>query len=121
MFPLDPASLAPQVTAKKAGVPNWSTIDLNLEEDGLKGLMGYESQVLQRRDIAAYLAAKYMAENLEPGAEVGGIDSRSSPSIVYAIERAQVWSEKMGLNWVGHRSNKTDDVARRRTRGHPSS
>lgn len=112
VFPLDPASLAPQVEqAKKAGV-KLVTIDLNLEEDGLKGLMGYESQILQRRDIGAYLAAKYMAESLEPGAEVGGIEfGIKVPSIVYAIERAQYWSEKMGLKWVGNSVNKTDDVA----------
>jgi ribose transport system substrate-binding protein len=112
VFALDPNSLAPQVEkAKQAGV-KLTTIDLNLEENGLKGLMGYESQILQRRDLANYLAAKYMAENLEPGAEVGGIDfAIKVPSIVYAIERAQYWSEKMGLNWVGVASNKTDDVA----------
>lgn len=112
VFALDPASLAPQVEkAKQAGV-KLVTIDLNLEEDGLKGLMGYESQILQRRDIGAYLAAKYMAENLEPGAEVGGIEfAIKVPSIVYAIERAQFWSEKMGLDWVGNAVNKTDDVA----------
>lgn len=112
VFPLDPASLAPQVEqAKKAGV-KLVTIDLNLEEDSLKGLLGYESQILQRRDIGAYLAAKYMAENLEPGAEVGGIEfGIKVPSIVYAIERAQYWSEKMGLEWVGNSVNKTDDVA----------
>jgi ribose transport system substrate-binding protein len=112
VFPLDPASLAPQVEqAKKAGV-KLVTIDLNLEEDGLKGLLGYESQILQRRDIGAYLGAKYMAENLESGAEVGGIEfGIKVPSIVYAIERAQYWSEKMGLKWVGNSVNKTDDVA----------
>lgn len=112
VFALDPRSLAPEVEkAKQAGV-KLTTIDLNLEENGLKGLMGYESQILQRRDIANYLAAKYMAENLEPGAEVGGIDfAIKVPSIVYAIERAQYWSEKMGLTWVGVTSNKTDDVA----------
>jgi ribose transport system substrate-binding protein len=112
VFPLDPASLAPQVEqAKKPGV-KLVTIDLNLEDDGLKGLLGYESQILQRRDIGAYLAAKYMAENLEPGAEVGGIEfGIKVPSIVYAIERAQYWSEKMGLEWVGNTVNKTDDVA----------
>jgi ribose transport system substrate-binding protein len=112
VFALDPQSLAPQVEkAKQAGV-KLVTIDLNLEENGLKGLMGYESQILQRRDIANYMAAKYMAENLEPGAEVGGIDyAIKVPSIVYAIERAQYWSEKMGLEWVGVASNKTDDVA----------
>jgi ribose transport system substrate-binding protein len=112
VFPLDPASLAPQVEqAKKAGV-KLVTIDLNLEENDLKGLMGYESQILQRRDIANYLAAKYLAENLEPGAEVGGIEfAIKVPGIVYAIERAQYWSEKMGLDWVGTTVNKTDDVA----------
>jgi ribose transport system substrate-binding protein len=112
VFPLDPASLAPQVEqAKKAGV-KLVTIDLNLEEDGLKGLLGYESQILQRRDIGAYLGAKYMAETLEPGAEVGGIEfGIKVPSIVYAVERAQYWAEKMGLKWVGNTVNKTDDVA----------
>jgi ribose transport system substrate-binding protein len=112
VFPLDPASLAPQVEqAKKAGV-KLVTIDLNLEENDLKGLLGYESQILQRRDIANYLAAKYLAENLEQGAEVGGIEfAIKVPGIVYAIERAQYWSEKMGLNWVGVSVNKTDDVA----------
>jgi ABC-type sugar transport system substrate-binding protein len=112
VFALDPQSLAPEAEkAKQAGV-KLTTIDLNLEENGLKGLMGYESQILQRRDIANYLAAKYMAENLEAGAEVGGIEfGIKVPSIVYAIERAQYWSEKMGLKWVGTTINKTDDVA----------
>lgn len=112
VFALDPASLAPQVEKAKAAGVKLTTIDLNLKENGLKGLMGYESQILQRRDIGNYLAAKYMAENLEPGAEVGGIDfAIKVPSIVYAIEQAQYWSEKMGLKWVGVASNKTDDVA----------
>jgi ribose transport system substrate-binding protein len=112
VFALDPESLAPQVEKAKAAGVKLTTIDLNLKENGLSGLMGYESQVLQRRDYGNYLAAKYMAENLEPGAEVGGIEfAIKVPSIVYAIEQAQYWSEKMGLEWVGTSENKTDDVA----------
>jgi len=112
IFPLDPASLEPEVKkAKEAGV-KLVTIDLNLQENGLEGLMGYESQVLQGRDYGSYLAARYMAENLEPGAEIGGIEfAIKVPSIVYTIERAQYWSEKMGLKFVGTTANKTDDVA----------
>jgi ABC-type sugar transport system substrate-binding protein len=112
VFALDPESLAPQVEKAKAAGVKLTTIDLNLKENGLSGLMGYESQVLQGRDKGNYLAAKYMAENLEPGAEVGGIEfAIKVPSIVYAIEQAQYWSEKMGLKWVGTSENKTDDVA----------
>jgi ribose transport system substrate-binding protein len=112
VFALDPKSLAPEVEkAKKQGV-KLVTIDFNLEENSLKGLAGYESQILQRRDYAAYLSAKYMAENLEPGAETGTIEfAIKVPSIVFSIERDVYWAEKMGLKNVGSVANKTDDIA----------
>ncbi len=112
VFALDPKSLAPEVEkAKKQGV-KLVTIDYNLQENGLKGLEGYESQILQRRDYASYLTAKYMAEHLEPGAEVGTIEfAIKVPSIVFTIERDEYWAEKMGLKNVGSAVNKTDDVA----------
>jgi ribose transport system substrate-binding protein len=112
VFALDPGALAPVVEkAKKQGV-KLVTIDLNLAEPGLKGLAGYESQVWQRRDFAAYLTGKYMAEHLEPGAEVGTIEfGIKVPSIVFSIERDVYWAEKMGLKNVGSTANKTDDIA----------
>jgi ribose transport system substrate-binding protein len=112
VFALDPKSLAPEVEkAKKAGV-KLVTIDFNLEETGLKGLAGYESQVWQRRDYAAYLTAKYMAEHLEPGAETGTIEfAIKVPSIVFSVEKDVYWAEKMGLKNVGTAANKTDDIA----------
>jgi len=112
VFALDPGALAPEVEkAKKQGV-KLVTIDLNLQETGLKGLAGYESQVWQRRDYAAYLTAKYMAEHLEPGAETGTIEfAIKVPSIVFSIERDVYWAEKMGLKNVGSSANKTDDIA----------
>jgi len=112
VFALDPKALAPVVQkAKKQGV-KLVTIDFNLEENSLEGLAGYESQVLQRRDYAAYLTAKYMAEHLEPGAETGTIEfAIKVPSIVFSIERDVYWAEKMGLKNVGSAANKTDDIA----------
>lgn len=112
VFALDPKALAPEVEkAKKQGV-KLVTIDFNLAETGLKGLAGYESQVWQRRDYAAYLTAKYMAENLEPGSETGTIEfAIKVPSIVFSIERDVYWAEKMGLKNVGSSANKTDDIA----------
>lgn len=112
VFALDPRSLAPEVKkAKKLGV-KLVTIDLNMEETGLAGLSGFESQVWRRRDYASYLTARYMAEHLEPGAEVGTIEFFIKvPSLAYSIERDVYWAEKMGLKHAGSAASKADDVS----------
>jgi ribose transport system substrate-binding protein len=111
VFALDPKSLAPDVArAKKAGI-HLVTIDLNFASTSASGLGGYESQVWQRRDEAAYDTAKEMAK-LSPGGSFGTIDLIVKvPSIVFSIQRDGFWAKKFGLSVAGNASNPTDDIA----------
>jgi ABC-type sugar transport system substrate-binding protein len=110
VFALDPKSLAPDVArARKAGI-HLVTIDLNFTST--TNLGGYESQVWQRRDEAAYMTAKEMAKLLKPGDTLGTIDLIVKvPSIVFSITRDTYWAQKYGLKVVGPASNPSDDIA----------
>jgi ribose transport system substrate-binding protein len=110
VFALDPGSVAPAVKrAKAAGIP-LVTIDLNFEST--TDIDGFDSQVWQRRDEAAYLGAREMASQVGNGADVATIDfAVKVPSIVYSIDRANFWAKKFGLNVLGNASNPTDDIA----------
>jgi ribose transport system substrate-binding protein len=110
VFALDPGALAPAVKrAKSAGIP-LVTIDLNFESTTDIG--GFDSQVWQRRDEAAYLGARELAGQVGDGADVATIDfAVKVPSIVFSIERAKAWASKFGLNVLGNASNPTDDIA----------
>jgi ribose transport system substrate-binding protein len=112
VFALDPKSLAPDVArARKAGI-HLVTIDFNFTDTSAAGLQGYESQVWQARDMAAYLTAQAMAKQLGPGATIGTIDfAIKVPSIVFSIQRDIYWAQKFGLKVVGNASNPTDDIA----------
>jgi ABC-type sugar transport system substrate-binding protein len=110
VFALDPKSLAPDVArARKAGV-HLVTIDLNFAST--TALSGYESQVWQRRDEAAYMTATEMSKLLKPGDTLGTIDLVVKvPSIVFSIDRDTYWAEKYGFKVVGPASNPSDDIA----------
>jgi ABC-type sugar transport system substrate-binding protein len=110
VFALDPKSLAPDVArARKAGI-HLVTIDLNFTST--TNLGGYESQVWQRRDQAAYMTAQAMAKQLKKGDTVGTIDLIVKvPSIVFSIDRDTYWAQKSGLKVVGPASNPSDDIA----------
>jgi ribose transport system substrate-binding protein len=112
VFALDPKSLAPDVArARKAGI-HLVTIDLNFTNTKASALGGYESQVWQRRDQAAYLTATYMAKHLAAGSSLGTIDLIVKvPSIVFSIQRDDFWAKKYGLKILGNASNPTDDIA----------
>lgn len=112
VFALDPKSLAPDVArARKAGI-HLVTIDFNFTDTSAAGLQGYESQVWQARDMAAYLTAQAMAKQLGAGATIGTIDfAIKVPSIVFSIQRDVYWAEKFGLKVSGNASNPTDDIA----------
>jgi ABC-type sugar transport system substrate-binding protein len=112
VFALDPKSLAPDVArAKKAGI-HLVTIDFNFTDTSAAGLQGYESQVWQGRDMAAYLTAQEMAKLLGSGASVGTIDFQIKvPSIVFSIQQDVAWAKKFGLKVAGNASNGTDDIA----------
>ncbi|HKO28723.1 MAG TPA: sugar ABC transporter substrate-binding protein [Solirubrobacteraceae bacterium] len=112
VFALDPKSLAPDVArARKAGV-HLVTIDFNFTDTTAAGLQGYESQVWQGRDKAAYLTAQEMAKEAGSGATVGTIDfAIKVPSIVFSIQRDVYWAKKFGLKISGNASNPTDDIA----------
>lgn len=111
VFALDPKSLAPDVArAKKAGI-HLVTIDLNFASTSASSLGGYESQVWQRRDEAAYDTGKEMSK-LAPGGSMGTIDLIVKvPSIVFSIQRDDFWAKKFGLSIAGNASNPTDDIA----------
>jgi ABC-type sugar transport system substrate-binding protein len=112
VFALDPKSLAPDVArARKAGV-HLVTIDFNFTDTSAAGLQGYESQVWQGRDKAAYLTAQAMAKQLGSGATVGTIDfAIKVPSIVFSIQQDVAWAKKFGLKISGNASNPSDDIA----------
>lgn len=110
VFALDPKSLAPDVARARAAGIHLVTIDLNFTNTTALG--GYESQVWQRRDEAAYMTAQEMAKLLKPGATAGTIDFLVKvPSIVFSIDRDTYWAQKFGLKVVGPASNPTDDIA----------
>jgi ABC-type sugar transport system substrate-binding protein len=110
VFPLDPGSVAPGIRrAKAAGIP-LITIDLNF--DSTTDIGGYDSQIWQRRDEAAYIGAQEMAGQLGGEGEVATIDfAVKVPSIVYSVDQARFWAEKFGLTVVGNASNPSDDIA----------
>lgn len=112
VFALDPKSLAPDVQRAKAAGIHLITIDLNFANTSAAGLSGYESQVLQRRDEAAYKTGQYMAQHLPQGSPLGTIDLIVKvPSIVFSINRDDYWAQQFGLKVSGNASNPTDDIA----------
>jgi ABC-type sugar transport system substrate-binding protein len=110
VFALDPGSVAPAVKqAKKAGI-KLVTIDYDFSEN--PDLKGFDTQVLQRRDEAAYLGAQQMAKLAGNGASVGTIDfAIKVPSIVFSIDRGKYWAQQFGLKIAGNASNPSDDIA----------
>jgi ribose transport system substrate-binding protein len=110
VFALDPGSVGPEVKrAKKAGIP---LVTIDLDFSAHPNLLGFETQVLQRRDEAAYLGAQQMAKLAGPGATIGTIDfAVKVPSIVYSISRGKFWAQKFGLKIAGNASNPSDDIA----------
>jgi ABC-type sugar transport system substrate-binding protein len=112
VFALDPKSLAPDVArAKKLGI-HLVTIDFNFTDTSAAGLQGYESQVWQGRDMAAYLTAQEMAKLVGSGGTVGTIDfAIKVPSIVFSIDQDVAWAKKFGLKVAGNASNPSDDIA----------
>ncbi len=110
VFALDPKSLAPDVARARAAGIHLVTIDLNFTST--TGLGGYESQVWQRRDQAAYMTGMEMSKLVKSGDPVGTIDFMIKvPSIVYSIDRDRYWAQKFGVALAGNASNPTDDIA----------
>jgi ribose transport system substrate-binding protein len=110
VFALDPKSLAPDVAKARSMGIHLVTIDLNFTST--TDLGGYESQVWQRRDLAAYMTAQEMAKLLGTGAQVATIDFEVKvPSIVYSVTQDAYWAKKFGLSVVGNASNPSDDIA----------
>ncbi len=110
VFALDPKSLAPDVARARAAGIHLVTIDLNFTST--TNLGGYQSQVWQRRDEAAFMTAQEMARLLKKGASVGTIDFEVKvPSIVFSIDRDAYWAKQFGLSVAGNASNPSDDIA----------
>jgi ABC-type sugar transport system substrate-binding protein len=109
VFALDPNAMKPELAkAKKAGIKLIS-IDENFQSDAIGS---YDSQVLQRRDEAAFLGAQQMAKLLPGGSSIGTIDFKIAvPSIVYSITQAKAWASKFGLTVGQNASNPSDDIA----------
>ena len=115
VFALDPNAMKPSLAkAKKAGIALIS-IDENFTSDDIGD---YNSQILQRRDEAAFLGAGEMASLVAPGSSIGTIDfAIAVPSIVYSIEQAKKWATAFGLTVAGNASNPSDDIAGGETAG----
>jgi ABC-type sugar transport system substrate-binding protein len=110
VFALDPGSIAPAV--KRAKEKDIALVTIDLDFSAEPDLQGFDTQVLQRRDEAAYLGAKRMAELLKGKGTVGTIDfAVKVPSIVYSIEQGKAWAKKFGLKVGGNASNPSDDIA----------
>lgn len=109
VFALDPNSMKPALAkAKEAGIALIS-IDENFTSDDIGD---YNSQILQRRDEAAFLGAGQMASLVGTGASIGTMDfAIAVPSIVYSIEQAKKWATAYGLSVVGNAANPSDDIA----------
>lgn len=110
VFALDPGSVAPEVKkAKKAGIP---LVTIDLDFTATPDLHGFDTQVLQRRDEAAYMGAQQMAKQVGSGGLVGTIDfAIKVPSIVFSIDRGKYWAQQFGLKIDGTASNPSDDIA----------
>lgn len=110
VFALDPGSVQPALRRAKAAKIPVITIDLSFTSTTDIGQ--FDSQIWQRRDEAAYLGAKEMASRVDEGASVATIDfAVQVPSIVFSIERARFWAEKLGLAVAGNGTNPSDDIA----------
>jgi len=110
VFALDPGSVAPAVKRAKAAGISLVTIDLNFKST--TDIDGFDSQVWQRRDEAAYMGAREMTSRVGDGSDVATIDfAVKVPSIVFSIDRAKFWASKFGLKVVGNASNPSDDIA----------
>lgn len=110
VFALDPGSVQPALRrAKSAKIP---VITIDLSFTSTTDIGQFDSQIWQRRDEAAYLGAKEMASRVDEGASVATIDfAVQVPSIVFSIERARFWGEKLGLKIAGNGTNPSDDIA----------
>lgn len=115
VFALDPNSMKPALAEAAAAGIKLISIDENFKNNDI-GV--YDSQILQRRDEAAYLGAKRMASLIGSGSSYATIDfAIAVPSIVYSIEQAKKWSTAFGLKWAGNASNPSDDIAGGTTAG----
>lgn len=109
-FPLDPGAVQPVLERAKAMGIAVITIDFNFEST--EDIGDFDSQIWQRRDEAAYLAAREMFRNVGAGAQVATIDFVIQvPSIVYSVDQITFWAEEFGLEVAGNASNPTDDIA----------
>jgi ribose transport system substrate-binding protein len=110
VFALDPGSVAPDVKrAKKAGIP---LVTIDYDFSASPDLKGFDTQVLQRRDEAAYLGAQQMTKLIGSGSSVGTVDfAIKVPSIVFSIDRGKYWAQQFGLKVAGGASNPSDDIA----------
>ena len=115
VFALDPNSMKPALAkAHDAGIKLIS-IDENFAGNDI-GV--YDSQIMQRRDEAAYLGAKHMASLIGAGSSFATMDfAIAVPSIVYSIVRGKKWATDFGLKFAGNASNPSDDIAGGTTAG----
>jgi ribose transport system substrate-binding protein len=115
VFALDPNAMKPALAKAHAAGIKLISIDENFTDNNI-GV--YDSQILQRRDEAAYIGAKQMASLINSGSSFATIDfAIAVPSIVYSITEAKKWAKGFGLNWVGNVSNPSDDIAGGTTAG----
>jgi ribose transport system substrate-binding protein len=109
VFALDPKSMKPALAKAKAAGIAIISIDENLTGDDIGD---YNSQILQRRDEAAYMGAKQMASIVGAGSTIGTMDFKIAvPSIVFSITQAKKWATAFGLKVGGNASNPSDDIA----------
>ena len=115
VFALDPNSMKPALAEAAAAGIKLISIDENFTNNDI-GV--YDSQIMQRRDEAAYIGAKHMASLIGTGSSFATVDfAIAVPSIVYSIVQAKKWATAFGLKWEGNASNPSDDIAGGTTAG----
>jgi ribose transport system substrate-binding protein len=115
VFALDPNSMKPALAEASAAGIKLISIDENFTSNDI-GV--YDSQLLQRRDEAAFIGAKEMLRLTGKGSLIGTIDfAIAVPSIVYSIAQGKKWAKAFGLKVGATVSNPSDDIAGGATAG----
>jgi ABC-type sugar transport system substrate-binding protein len=115
VFALDPNAMKPALAAAHAAGIKLISVDENFKSSNIGS---YDSQLLQRRDEAAYLGAQEMSRLIGKGSKIATIDfAVAVPSIVYSIVEGKKWAKKFGLAVGANASNPSDDIAGGSTAG----
>jgi ribose transport system substrate-binding protein len=108
VYPLDPATLKPELAKAKAAGIKVFAVDATTASAPLAS--SYVSTILFNRDEAAFLQVQKMKQ-LKPHAKIVLINFAGPvTALEYYISRVRYWAKKAGLDVLGEQDNPTDDV-----------